>query len=96
MVQPTTSREALNATQILFLGWYIAFTSAVLSLVLWLSGVEQLAAWQGIFPAISFVASLFTMIGALRWRRGVAKPLRVFAGTAAVSACWSLAIAIGV
>ncbi len=76
--------------------FFMAFASFAISLALWSLGVEQLARWQGVFPAACLVSGLFVVVSCgVIYRNRRSRRLTGYAVLSTPCLLWAFAIACG-
>ena len=75
--------------------WVAALLLTSLSLALWSEGVQQLATWSSIVPAMAMLTSLYAIVASIYLLSFRSRLTRMVVPTSTFTIGWSLAIAIG-
>ena len=101
MQVPSTQRESMIDRQEPIVinsvntSWVAALLLTSLSLALWSEGVQQLATWSSIVPAMAMLTSLYAIVASIYLLSFRSRLTRMVVPTSTFTIGWSLAIAIG-
>ena len=101
MQVPSTQRESMIDRQEPIVinsvntSWVAALLLTSLSLALWSEGVQQLATWSSIVPAMAMLTSLYAIVASIYLLSFRSRLTRMVVPTSTLTIGWSLVIAIG-